>query len=112
MTPLYDLTPIAKSRDVEHVFYKDEASRFALGSFKALGGTYAVARLLQRRVQDRLGRSVPISELARGDHRAITQSLTVVSATDGNHGRSVAAGATQFGCQCVILVHAGVSGGA
>jgi len=109
VTPLYDLAPVASACGIDHVFYKDEASRFGLGSFKALGGAYAVARLLQRRVQDRLGRPVPISELARGDHRTITQSLTVVSATDGNHGRSVAAGAARFGCRSVILVHAAVS---
>jgi diaminopropionate ammonia-lyase len=109
VTPLYHLAPVASACGIDHVFYKDEASRFGLGSFKALGGAYAVARLLQRRVQDRLGRLVAISELARGDHRAITQCVTVVSATDGNHGRSVAAGAAWFGCRCVILVHADVS---
>jgi diaminopropionate ammonia-lyase len=111
VTPLRDLTPVADACGVDHVFYKDEAGRFGLGSFKALGGAYAVARLLQRRVQGRLGRPVAISELADGHHRAITQSLTVVSATDGNHGRSVAAGAARFGCRSVILVHAGVSEG-
>lgn len=111
VTPLYDLAPVASACGIDHVFYKDEASRLGLGSFKALGGAYAVARLLQRRVQERLGRPVAISELARGDHRSITQSLTVVSATDGNHGRSVAAGAARFGCRCVILVHADVSEG-
>jgi len=111
VTPLYDLAPVAGACGVDHVFYKDEASRFGLGSFKALGGAYAVARLLQRRVQDRLGRPVAIAELARGDHLRITQSLTVVSATDGNHGRSVAAGAAWFGCRCVILVHEDVSEG-
>jgi diaminopropionate ammonia-lyase len=109
VTPLYDLRPVAGACGVEHVFYKDEATRFGLGSFKALGGVYAVARLLQRQVQDRLGRRIAIAELARGDHRAITHALTVVAATDGNHGRSVAAGATRFGCCCVILVHAEVS---
>lgn len=111
VTPLYDLMPVARACGVDHVFYKDEASRFGLGSFKALGGAYAVARLLQRQLQDRLGRPVAIAELARGDHRRITQSLTVVSATDGNHGRSVAAGAAWFGCRSVILVHAEVSEG-
>jgi diaminopropionate ammonia-lyase len=110
-TPLYDLAPVASACGVDHVFYKDEASRLGLGSFKALGGAYAVARLLQRRLQEQLGRPVAISELACGDHHAFTQGLTVVSATDGNHGRSVAAGAARFGCRCVILVHAHVSEG-
>lgn len=37
--------------------------------------------------------------------------LTVVSATDGNHGRSVAWGARRCGCPCVIYMHHHVSAG-
>lgn len=107
ITPMRELTPVAAACRVRSVLYKDEASRFGLGSFKALGGTYAVARLLQRRVG--LGRAVSTAELASGAHAATTRALTVVSATDGNHGRSVAAGAAMFGCRSVILIHAGVS---
>ena len=36
-------------------------------------------------------------------------SVTVVCATDGNHGRSVAWGAQKFGCNCVIYVPAHVT---
>lgn len=108
-TPLLELKPIAATSAIRNVFYKDEASRLGLGSFKALGGAYAVARMLQRHVGEQLGRPVTTSELASGAHAAISRTLTVVSATDGNHGRSVAAGATLFGCQSVILIHAGVS---
>ena len=35
--------------------------------------------------------------------------MTVVTATDGNHGKSVAWGAQQFGCKCKIYLHAEVS---
>ncbi len=35
--------------------------------------------------------------------------MTVACATDGNHGRSVAAGARLVGAPCVIFVHGGVS---
>lgn len=38
-------------------------------------------------------------------------AITVCCATDGNHGRSVAWGAQNFGCRCVIFIHAGVSEG-
>ncbi|MGL4291150.1 MAG: diaminopropionate ammonia-lyase, partial [Phreatobacter sp.] len=43
--------------------------------------------------------------------KAIARELTVCCATDGNHGRSVAAGAEMFGCRCVIFLHSGVSAG-
>ncbi|HEX7781561.1 MAG TPA: diaminopropionate ammonia-lyase [Sphingobium sp.] len=109
VTPMRELTPVSEACRVRSVFYKDEASRFGLSSFKALGGTYAVARLLQRRVSEQLGRAVSTVELASGAHSAITRTLTVVSATDGNHGRAVAAGAAMFGCSSVILIHSGVS---
>jgi diaminopropionate ammonia-lyase len=110
ITPIHELTPIATTCGISSVLYKDEASRFGLGSFKALGGAYAVARLLQQRVGQQLGRPVSTAELASGEHATVTRTLTVVCATDGNHGRSVAAGATMFGCRSVILIHAGVSG--
>ncbi|MFP3758963.1 pyridoxal-phosphate dependent enzyme, partial [Cupriavidus sp. SIMBA_020] len=31
------------------------------------------------------------------------------SATDGNHGKALAAAARDIGCQCVIVLHANVS---
>jgi len=89
--------------------YKDEASRFGLGSFKALGGAYAVAKLLQGLLSQQLERPVSLGELVAGTHRNLTRSITVACASDGNHGRSVAAGAQRVGCRCTIFLHEGVS---
>ena len=85
---------------------KDEATRFGLGSFKALGGAYAVAMAAADRGRLRGG------ALGRPGGGSIRRpKLTVTCATDGNHGRAVAWGAQRFGCGCVIFVHAGVSQG-
>lgn len=46
-----------------------------------------------------------------GRYKDIVSGLTVCCATDGNHGRSVAWGAQQFGARCVIYLHATVSQG-
>ncbi|MGB3067424.1 MAG: diaminopropionate ammonia-lyase [Ottowia sp.] len=108
-TPLVELDGLAAATRVEKIFYKDESTRFGLGSFKALGGAYAVLRLLQDAVQAATGIRPDSGEFAAGAHRARTASMTVTCATDGNHGRSVAWGARAFGCACVIYVHAGVS---
>ena len=89
-TPLHDLDWLARDLGLASVAYKDEGPRFGLGSFKALGGAYAVAKLVA----------------ANGG-----RPLTVACATDGNHGRSVAWGAQRAGCACVIYVHANVSPG-
>lgn len=89
-TPLRDLPAIADALDLGQVLYKDEGGRFGLRSFKALGGAYAVDRLVA----------------ARG-----REGLTVACATDGNHGRSVAWGARRAGVKAVIYIHENVSEG-
>ena len=111
-SPLEQLPGLAAAGGIGQIFYKDESGRFGLGSFKALGGAYAVYRLLARLVADRLGGvAVASAELAAGAHRDITSTVTVCCATDGNHGRSVAWGARTFGCRCVIYIHQTVSEG-
>ncbi len=83
-TPLRELSAIARAANLGAIRLKDESSRFGLGSFKALGGAYAVAC-------------------------APSEARVVTCATDGNHGRAVAWGAQRFGRRCVIFVHEGVS---
>ncbi|OYU47375.1 MAG: diaminopropionate ammonia-lyase [Rhizobiales bacterium PAR1] len=89
-TPLHDLPALAAKTDVGQVLYKDEGRRFELKSFKALGGAYAVDRLVVKRGKE---------------------GLVVTCATDGNHGRAVAWGARRAGIRAVIYVHEGVSEG-
>ena len=89
-TPLLSLPTIASACGVASVLYKDEGRRFGLKSFKALGGGYAVQRLVERHG---------------------TAGITVTCATDGNHGRAVAWGARRAGIRAVIYVHEGVSEG-
>ncbi|HEV7268164.1 MAG TPA: diaminopropionate ammonia-lyase [Falsiroseomonas sp.] len=111
-TPLLVLDDVAKAARVAAVHYKDEGPRFGLGSFKALGGAYAVAKLLVTELSRRgVANHATTGELEEGAYRDAAQAITVTCATDGNHGRSVAWGAQRFGCRCVIFVHEGVSQG-
>lgn len=110
-TPLYHLDGLAEALGVAQIHWKDEAPRFGLGSFKALGGAYAVARLIQAQFASALGLNVSMADLAAGVYASDIRHLTVCCATDGNHGRSVAWGAERFGCGCVIFIHATVSEG-
>jgi diaminopropionate ammonia-lyase len=110
-TPLVSLPDLAGQLGIAKLYYKDEGGRFGLGSFKALGGAYAVARLLQSKIGAALGRVVEMAEITAIAHPDEAAKITVCCATDGNHGRSVAWGAQSFGCQCVIFIHAGVSEG-
>ena len=49
-TPLRALSKLAAAAGIGDILYKDESERFGIGSFKALGGAYAVLRLLQRHI--------------------------------------------------------------
>lgn len=86
-TPLLSLPGLARECGLATVAVKDEGGRFGLGSFKALGGAYAVAMLAES------GLDNPV----------------FTCATDGNHGRAVAWGAAQAGARCVVFLHARVS---
>lgn len=109
-TPLFDLGGLARAAGLGAVWYKHEASRFGIGSFKALGGAYAVCRLLKAELKRR-GIDASTADLVAGKHAGAVAALTVTCATDGNHGRSVAWGARTFGCGCVIYIHKTVSTG-
>src|SRR6185437_7753373 len=88
---------------------KDEGFRLGLGSFKALGGSYAVIRLVLEEANRQLGRAVDIAELRAPEVRGVASAMTMACATDGNHGRSVAQGAELVGAKAAIFVHSGVS---
>ena len=104
-TPLVELDRLTMALGLGSALYKDEGARFGLGSFKALGGAYAVLRLLA----DRLGTTT--SALRSGAVRQRAAGLTVTTASAGNHGRSVAWGARLAGCHCRVYLHAAVSEG-
>ncbi|MEX2181744.1 MAG: diaminopropionate ammonia-lyase [Gemmatimonadaceae bacterium] len=83
-TPLLTRADLARELGVADVWYKDESKRLGLGSFKALGGAYAVERSLARQARRR--------------------RPTFVCATDGNHGRAVAWAADRHGCAATVFV--------
>ena len=108
-TPLNALPELAAELGLSSLHLKDEGFRLGLGSFKALGGAYALMILVQEEASRQLGRNVAIDELMSPEIRAIAATMTFACATDGNHGRSVAQGAQLMGARAVIFVHSGVS---
>ncbi len=110
-TPLVSLAALAAAIGVGEVLYTDEGPRFGLGSFKALGGSYAALRVLQRVISERLGQDVSLADLRDGKYPAQCAAITLVSATDGNHDHSLAWGCKRFGVPCRIYIHAEVSEG-
>ena len=85
-TPLIELDKLSSYLNINKIYYKDEGFRFDLKSFKALGGAFAVNKIVKE-----------------------TKAKTVSTATAGNHGRSVAWGAQRLGIKCKIFISEFVS---
>ncbi len=97
VTPLLDKAEMAWDLEVDHVWVKDERDRMGLGSFKALGAAYVIALDAEQRLGGDWDR--PSEELAH-----TLSDVTYVTASAGNHGLSVAAGARVFGAKAVIFL--------
>ncbi|QDO87028.1 pyridoxal-phosphate dependent enzyme [Ornithinimicrobium ciconiae] len=82
-TPLVDLPALAAELGVGRVLVKDESARLGLPAFKILGASWACRQALDR-----------------------TPGATLVTATDGNHGRAVARMARELGTGATIFVPA------
>ena len=105
-TPVYELDALASKIGVGAIHYKDEGPRFGLGSFKALGAAYAALQVLAEQTE-----GVSVEAIRSGAATDACGAVTLVSATDGNHGRSLAWGCQRFGAPCRIYIHAEVSEG-
>ncbi len=104
MSPLKGLTNLADILGLGGIWVKDESARLDLQSFKVLGGSYAIYRLIQKRLG--LGnQKVSFEDLTSGSVREKLGDLTFAAATDGNHGRGVAWSARQMGFNSIIYVH-------
>ena len=105
-TPLVSLDHLARKLGVTQVLVKDESKRFGLNAFKALGGSYAMARCLGQRLgwpEEKL----TFEALMAPEVREKLGELTFVTATDGNHGRGVAWAARQLGHKSVVYMPKG-----
>jgi diaminopropionate ammonia-lyase len=103
-SPLRNLSHLATMLGVGAVWVKDESVRLDLNSFKVLGGSFAIYRFIKNRL-GRDGEPLTFGELVSPATQAELGDLTFTTATDGNHGRGVAWGASQLGCKAVIYVH-------
>ncbi|MCS6764761.1 MAG: diaminopropionate ammonia-lyase [Candidatus Protistobacter heckmanni] len=104
VTPLHALRDLASELGLGSIQIKDKSGRFGLGSFKALGGAYAVFLLEQKAVSAAMQRQACVEDMKSAAWHEVAAGITVACTTDGNHGRSVAAG-----CRFVIFLHRHVS---
>jgi diaminopropionate ammonia-lyase len=102
-TPLVELPELADELGVGTVLVKDESNRLGLPAFKILGASWAVNRALSQRS----GFDTPATSLT--ELRERSAPVTLVTATDGNHGCAVARMAALLGLAARIYVPAGTS---
>lgn len=103
--PVYQPSPLRRLNwGDRHIWVKDETDRMGLGAFKALGGVYAVARL----IENAFGKQIPAAEFRSDEVRRLAKGITFVCASAGNHGMAVAAGASLFGAKARIHLAAPV----
>lgn len=111
--PVYAPSPLTELSldDGTPLLVKDEAHRMNLGSFKAMGGVYAVACLIDEAWQAAGNAPLNAADYASDAVRVFAADMTFVCASAGNHGLSVAAGAKIFGAKARIHLSAEVPPG-
>jgi len=103
-TPLVHLNTLAQAWGLADLWLKDESQRLGLSAFKALGASFAAAQLMKRH----LGLTgSPTLEDIRSALAEKGEQPTLVTATDGNHGRAVAWTARQLDCPAVVYMPRG-----
>jgi diaminopropionate ammonia-lyase len=102
-TPFVELPDLAAELGVATVFVKDESNRIGLPAFKILGASWAVNWALS----ERSGFDAPATSLT--ELRERSGRVTLVTATDGNHGRAIARMAALLGLAARIYVPAGTA---
>ncbi|MCK5826732.1 MAG: diaminopropionate ammonia-lyase, partial [Desulfuromusa sp.] len=105
-TNLVRLSQLAQSWGVGEILVKDESTRFSLGAFKVLGGSYAVAKLLCQQLKLDMD-AIDFDYLLSDEVRQRIGQITLTTATDGNHGRAIAWAAEQLKQQAVVYMPKG-----
>jgi diaminopropionate ammonia-lyase len=103
-TPLLHLPNLAESLGLRQILVKDEANRFGLKAFKALGASYAVYRFICNEFK-KSNLAPPTPESFYSKNEIIQpEKYTFCTATDGNHGRGVAWTASKLKQKAVIYM--------
>ncbi|KAJ5267555.1 hypothetical protein N7478_010363 [Penicillium angulare] len=98
-TPLVSLPELAAELGIKSVFVKDESNRFGLPAFKVLGASWGSFRAIAQH----LGLSATETTLEELAVKAKASSMSLVTATEGNHGRAVAYMAKLLGIPAEIF---------
>lgn len=108
MTPLYALPNLSHMLGVGGIYIKDEAKRLQMRSFKVMGGSYAVYRLIKQ-ILKKEDEELSFDYLVSDECHKLLEGVVLCSATDGNHGRGLAWTCNKMNLPCKIYVHSETS---
>ena len=106
-SPIRSAVSAAEILGCRSILLKDESDRFGLPSFKILGASFAFYMELKRRRGFAEDEWNDLDRLAGLCRDILPRSL--VTATDGNHGRGVARVAAWFGVEAEVFVPEGTA---
>jgi len=101
-SPIVAAPSLAQALGIGELLVKDESSRFGLPAFKVLGASWAACRKVAEHLGLTMTQATTLDVLRKG--LPPSTALTLVAATDGNHGRAVARIAHLLGIRAHILV--------
>jgi diaminopropionate ammonia-lyase len=107
-TPLVRLKKLSEELGVSEIFVKDESYRFGLNAFKVLGGSFAIGKLLAKKLGITIN-DISFDMLRSKEVKEKLGEIVFTTATDGNHGRGVAWAAQQLGQKAVVYMPKGSS---
>lgn len=105
-TSLHILKNYSKKVGIKNVFIKDESTRFGLNAFKVLGASFAIGKYIGKMINKDMS-EITFEYLESGEWKKELKDITLVSTTDGNHGRGVAWTAKQLEVPCRIYMPKG-----
>lgn len=108
MTPLVALPNLAQLLGIGGIYIKNEAERLQMNSFKVMGGSYAIYRLV-RKLLGRENEDLSFDYLVSQECHDKLGNVVFCSATDGNHGRGLAWACQKLNHPCKIYVHSETS---
>ncbi len=101
VTPLAELSGMARELGLAGLYVKDESYRFGLNAFKVLGGSFAMARYIAQKTGKDVS-EMSYDYLTSDKLKEEFGQATFFTATDGNHGRGVAWAANKLGQKAVV----------
>jgi len=105
-TELVHLPNLSKYLGIRSIFVKNESKRGNINSFKILGATYAVTKLLCNKLNLNI-EAITFDDIKEKIKNQGLEGITLTTCSDGNHGRGIAWTARELNLNAVIYMPKG-----